>query len=135
MFSTKRLLVLAIVEFLEPSEARKAFTKLAYSKFKNVPLYLEWAPGNSLVERNNKEDKNEDKEDRVSEKLAEEVVQESAGGGEHNVAIKEEDEEPEPDTTLFVKNLNFKTTDEGLRKASYILLGIPTTLLFFENFF
>lgn len=31
---------------------------------------------------------------------------------------EEEDEEPEPDTTLFVKNLNFKTTDEGLRKVN-----------------
>ncbi|NXT59731.1 RBM19 protein, partial [Pluvianellus socialis] len=36
--------VTAIVEFLEPTEAKQAFTKLAYSKFHSVPLYLEWAP-------------------------------------------------------------------------------------------
>lgn len=36
--------VTAIVEFLEPLEARKAFRHLAYSKFHHVPLYLEWAP-------------------------------------------------------------------------------------------
>lgn len=40
--------VTAIVEFLEPSEAKKAFSKLAYSKFKSLPLYLEWAPENTF---------------------------------------------------------------------------------------
>lgn len=38
--------VTAIVEFLEPSEAKAAFRKLAYSKFRHIPLYLEWAPVN-----------------------------------------------------------------------------------------
>ncbi len=38
--------VTAIVEFLEPSEAKVAFRKLAYSKFRHMPLYLEWAPTN-----------------------------------------------------------------------------------------
>ncbi len=36
--------VTAIVEFLEPTEAKAAFRKLAYSKFRHIPLYLEWAP-------------------------------------------------------------------------------------------
>ncbi|EPY78398.1 putative RNA-binding protein 19 [Camelus ferus] len=36
--------VTAIVEFLEPLEARRAFRHLAYSKFHHIPLYLEWAP-------------------------------------------------------------------------------------------
>lgn len=34
----------AIIEFAERQEARNAFKKLAYRKFKNVPIYLEWAP-------------------------------------------------------------------------------------------
>jgi len=34
----------AIVEFGERQMARNAFKKLAYRKFKNVPVYLEWAP-------------------------------------------------------------------------------------------
>ena len=38
--------VTAIIEFLEPSEAKVAFRKLAYSKFRHMPLYLEWAPTN-----------------------------------------------------------------------------------------
>lgn len=40
--------VTAIVEFLDSSEAKKAFSKLAYSKFKSLPLYLEWAPENTF---------------------------------------------------------------------------------------
>ncbi|TDH69190.1 hypothetical protein CCR75_002286 [Bremia lactucae] len=35
---------LAVVQYLEPSEARKAFRSLAYKKYQHVPLYLEWAP-------------------------------------------------------------------------------------------
>ncbi|PKI61521.1 hypothetical protein CRG98_018105 [Punica granatum] len=41
----KRLL---IVVFLEPSEARAAFEGLAYKRYKDGPLYLEWALGNIL---------------------------------------------------------------------------------------
>ena len=37
--------VTAVVEFHEPTEARAAFKKLAYTKFKaGTPLYLEWGP-------------------------------------------------------------------------------------------
>ena len=35
---------LALVEFLEPADARRAFKGLAYKRFQHVPLYLEWAP-------------------------------------------------------------------------------------------
>nr|CCA20488.1 RNAbinding protein putative [Albugo laibachii Nc14] len=34
----------ALIEFVEASEARKAFRSLAYRKYQHVPLYLEWAP-------------------------------------------------------------------------------------------
>ena len=34
----------ALIEFGERQEARDAFKKLAYRKFKSVPVYLEWAP-------------------------------------------------------------------------------------------
>jgi multiple RNA-binding domain-containing protein 1 len=36
--------VLALVEFLDPACAKRAFAALAYSRFERVPLYLEWAP-------------------------------------------------------------------------------------------
>ncbi|XP_045462313.1 probable RNA-binding protein 19 [Harmonia axyridis] len=95
--------ITAIVEFEEAAEARKAFKRLAYSKFKNMPLYLEWAPEDSLKEKSIQQ-----KETKTQEKTKkEEVIQNE---------MSEDDEEPEPDTTLFVKNLNFKTTDEDLKK-------------------
>ncbi|KAG5876064.1 hypothetical protein JTB14_004423 [Gonioctena quinquepunctata] len=103
--------ITAIVEFLEPSEARKAFTRLAYSKFKNVPLYLEWAPENSLKESTQAEV--QEKTDHTDD------VDENKEQSEEKTAQDEEEceeDEPEPDTTLFVKNLNFKTTDEALKK-------------------
>ncbi|XP_033210187.1 probable RNA-binding protein 19 [Belonocnema kinseyi] len=108
----------AIVEFFEPSEARKAFTKLAYSKFKNLPLYLEWAPNNSFTssekvdtgsEKSKKGGKAQNGTDEVKEEnetKVEKIEEED----------DEDDEEPEPDTTLFVKNLNFSTVDEDLKK-------------------
>ncbi|KAI4470082.1 rna binding protein [Holotrichia oblita] len=103
--------VTAIVEFIEPSEARKAFTRLAYSKFKNLPLYLEWAPENSLSVKNETVH-NKDNVDEVAETKSDlpstELNQEELDN--------DESETPEPDTTLFVKNLNFETTDNVLKK-------------------
>ncbi|KAK5639978.1 hypothetical protein RI129_010789 [Pyrocoelia pectoralis] len=94
--------ITAIVEYLEPSEARKAFTSLAYSKFKHTPLYLEWAPADSLKSQG------AIPESVTEDTKVEEIVE---------IKVEEEiDEEPEPDTTLFVKNLNFKTTNAGLRQ-------------------
>ncbi|XP_015516900.2 probable RNA-binding protein 19 [Neodiprion lecontei] len=112
--------VTALVEFLEPSEARIAFTKLAYTKFKYLPLYLEWAPDNSFkspvssskqpeaASRNTEpKSSNLSKEDKPESKQMTVSVKESSS---------EDDEEAEPDTTLFVKNLNFSTTEEMLRE-------------------
>jgi multiple RNA-binding domain-containing protein 1 len=42
---------LALVEFLEPADARAAFRKLAYKRFQHVPLYLEWAPADVFTVR------------------------------------------------------------------------------------
>uniref|UniRef100_A0A7S1HT60 RRM domain-containing protein n=1 Tax=Eutreptiella gymnastica TaxID=73025 RepID=A0A7S1HT60_9EUGL len=50
---------LALIEFLEPADARKAFSKFAYYKFNDVPLFLEWAPVGLLA----KKEKPADEED------------------------------------------------------------------------
>ncbi|XP_050350556.1 probable RNA-binding protein 19 [Nymphalis io] len=128
--------ITALVDFIEPFEAKKAFTKLAYSQFKSAPLYLEWAPDNIFV-------KNVETSKDISEKVAEsEVVRDKSSsriGEDEKVTSKEksekqenikendkeeyiEDEAPENDTTLFVKNLNFKTTEENL-KAHFSYCG------------
>ena len=126
------LLRLALVEFLEPSEARKAFAKLAYTKYKHLPLYLEWAPDNTFTTPSRK---NKAVEAEASEgKGVKEQVDKQPGEFSGNVngmnktnkeEIEDEDEdedEPEPDTTLFVKNINFATTEEQLKTVSNLTL-------------
>ena len=90
--------ITAVIEFVEPGEARTAFTNLAYTRFHNTPLYLEWAPEISFTTPYS--ECTVKKPDRVEEPTTE---------------AENELESPEPETTLFVKNLNFDTTDEGLR--------------------
>ena len=53
----------ALVEFAERQEARDAFKKLAYRKFKSVPIYLEWAPVD--VFDGSGAEKNEEQEESV----------------------------------------------------------------------
>lgn len=78
----------ALVEYAEASHARKAFSKLAYSSFKHLPLYLEWAPVGVL---NKKEPRNESK----SEDETDEIKECST-------------------STIFIKNLNFSTNEDTL---------------------
>ncbi|XP_044052780.1 probable RNA-binding protein 19 [Siniperca chuatsi] len=93
----------AIIEFLEPTEAKQAFSRLAYSKFQHVPLYLEWAPVGVFVAA--KPEPVLEKEEAVKEEKKEEEVEE------------EEEEESAPGSTLFIKNLNFSTTEEKLQET------------------
>lgn len=116
--------ITALVEFLEPSEARKAFTKLAYTKYKHLPLYLEWAPENSFTgpapvrnttaENGTSERKDAKKDsDKQPEQSPDNIINEA---NKANKEESEDEDEPEPDTTLFVKNINFATTDEQLKE-------------------
>ncbi|CAC5419503.1 MRD1 [Mytilus coruscus] len=108
--------ITAIVEFLEPTEAKLAYKKLAYTKFQHVPLYLEWAPTEALKPLNQvKEEKTADKKDE--------------GHSQKSEDEEEEEELAEPGSTLFVKNVNFDTTDDDFKqkfekcgkiKAAYI---------------
>ncbi|XP_004293728.1 PREDICTED: multiple RNA-binding domain-containing protein 1 [Fragaria vesca subsp. vesca] len=97
---------LALVVFFEPSGARAAFKGLAYKKYKDVPLYLEWAPGDVLNPSSTAES-NGKKNPAVAEL-------------QQLVEVTPDDLDLDPDRvesrTLYVKNLNFKTTDESLKK-------------------
>ncbi|XP_031835387.2 putative RNA-binding protein 19 isoform X1 [Nomia melanderi] len=110
--------ITALVEFLEPSEARKAFTKLAYTKYKHLPLYLEWAPDNSFTtpaERNKIGARVDIGEEQKKPEQNEEEKEQPKDENKNSKVESEDEEEPEPDTTLFVKNINFTTTDEDLK--------------------
>jgi multiple RNA-binding domain-containing protein 1 len=103
---------MALVDMPLPQEARAAFRALAYRKFKHVPLYLEWAPEGCLTaapvgaaaSASNDDDDDDD------------GGTEGVDGG---AAAEDEVGDSEPSagsgSTLFVKNLDFATTDDEVR--------------------
>ncbi|CAK1580385.1 unnamed protein product [Parnassius mnemosyne] len=114
--------ITALVDFIEPFEAKKAFNKLAYSQFKAAPLYLEWAPENvfvKTVETKETAPNETDKLENVSKQEQEIRTKEHLEMEDTNL-VEEEIEEttdvPENDSTIFVKNLNFKTTEDSLKE-------------------
>ena len=87
----------ALIEFYEATEARTAFKTLAYSKFKHVPLFLEWAPVKSL---------------RPIVPLPKAIVtvdEKADNDAEHDQSTLD------AATTLYVKNLNFSTLSDTLK--------------------
>ncbi|XP_068937815.1 probable RNA-binding protein 19 [Petaurus breviceps papuanus] len=120
--------ITAIVEYLEPLEARRGFTSLAYSKFHDVPLYLEWAPMGVFTSHPPQKKEQADKPGGTEagpEGEATENTPEKRGAspqGKPDAAGEEEDEDSEedeslPGCTLFIKNLNFSTTEETLKEV------------------
>lgn len=104
--------VTCLLKFEQPTEARKAFRKLAYSKFKHLPLYLEWAPENTFKQsKDTKEESESAKTEEIEEKS--ETVPNAVHLKENS--DDEEDSPPQPNTTLFIKNLNFETTEATIR--------------------
>jgi len=96
---------IAIIEFLEPNEAKAAFKSLAYTKFKHLPLYLEWSPEKIFLRPHSsattdEADEEEDSKTEVSSDQQKKPEIDDDIGGET--------------TTLFVKNLSFETTEETL---------------------
>jgi len=121
--------ITAIVEYLEPSEARKGFLKLNFSKFRSIPLYLEWAPMGVFNTpppkqpiKSDEGDENEtsnaaEKEtpaENGSDISAEKTEKANESSAKDDKIIDTDDIEPEEGSSVFVKNLNFTTTDEEL---------------------
>ena len=104
---------IAIVEYDQPNHARSAFGSLAYRKFKESILYLEKAPRNLFrgVQGlpNNRVDacaQSQSAKPSATELLESKDASESANM-----------------STLFVRNLNFSTTTDRLRKVFQPLEG------------
>ena len=107
---------LALVELVEPSDAKRAFKRLAYKNFKKLPLFLEWAP--LAAEQAAR--------DAKPENTAAAQVDENATDEEEEASYvdsKMEDDISEDSRTLFVKNVNFKTKEETLTQVFEKVLG------------
>ncbi|NWW65982.1 RBM19 protein, partial [Ifrita kowaldi] len=118
--------ITAIVEFLEPTEAKQAFTNLAYSKFHSGPLYLEWAPMGVFLSPAPQKKKAgvAEKEDEAGLgavgfilPVSGEAVKDSEEAAAQEEEEEEEEEENIPGCTLFIKNLNFATTEDTLKET------------------
>jgi multiple RNA-binding domain-containing protein 1 len=133
---------LALVECVEPADAKRAFRKLAYKKFKGTPLFLEWAPlaaqeaarravpdvgGDAAAWPEAQE---EGSSSSVSDvvPLHEGTLKETANGG----TLGDEDDAHQAsgimdggmdERTLFVKNVNFKTSEEVLKQVFEAVMG------------
>ena len=85
------------------SDPIQAFTGVAYSRFVDRPLYLEWAPMNCLEEAS----KSEVKQENLSEPV---ISTKKEPEPEQNTTMNDQAKKKEDDgAMLFVKNLNFKT--------------------------
>lgn len=129
--------ITALIDFVEPFEAKKAFTKLAYSQFKSAPLYLEWAPENVFIQSSEKTNlnkeviptENTDKDNKKLDSIKPIDNYQNSNTKETKVIEKNVEllEEPENDATLFVKNLNFKTNEDILKSVRQFNLIIYLT--------
>ncbi|KAJ2498315.1 Multiple RNA-binding domain-containing protein 1 [Coemansia sp. RSA 1972] len=101
---------IAIVEFMEPSEARAAFRHLAYKRIKDAPIYLERAPKDVFDFAYNPAVHSKQVEsDDVKKQI--ENIREPVNDAEHRSGPGQSG------CVLFVKNLSFETTEDTLRRA------------------
>lgn len=101
----------ALVEYNHATDARRAFRRLAYKKFKHVPLYLEWAP--MMAEARKTEQPTENNASSTADS------QPSVTAARHNDLVDADDNAADAGNTqsIYVKNLNFSTTEEQLNAA------------------
>ncbi|KAL3922939.1 MAG: hypothetical protein SGILL_001936 [Bacillariaceae sp.] len=107
---------IALVEFGHSTDAKKAFRKLAYRRFKHVPIYLEWAPLSS------KKSSQETSNAKASSPADEATGKKASDTKGRTVAQPVDDTEggvggEEATSTLYIKNLNFGTDEENLKKV------------------
>jgi len=122
---------IALVEYEHRNYARKVFQKLAYKRFKHVPLYLEWAPiCKKKIPNDSKNDGDEnDASTSNDDKPKETSLIDTMDEEEESASIESSSQH-----ILYVKNLNFSTTEESLQKAFENVIGkvravkIPTKI-------
>lgn len=108
--------LVAVVLYASANDAKKAYSSMAYSRMKGSPLYLEWLPATAVKSDSNHseiEPRLESADDLSTDNnsKAREVFQQDVVDGACPVL-----DGHAPQTTIFVKNINFDSTEDGLRK-------------------
>eukprot|EP00986_Skeletonema_menzelii_P015693 scaffold12404_cov132-Skeletonema_menzelii.AAC.6 len=98
----------ALVEYGHANDARRAFRRLAYKKFKHIPLYLEWAP---LSEESREQNQATPAADGH---VVKDVVDKDL---KSNVLSTNETADESVCQSIYIKNLNFQTTEDQLKSA------------------
>lgn len=112
---------MALVDFIEPADARRAFTSLAYRRYHHVPLYLEWAPLHTIVDKA----KSASSRDRTGAGSSSSSAKGSGASEKEGSAAVTGDVDSGGDySTLYVKNLNFETSEDDFMRHLTGLLGI-----------
>ncbi|RDX46000.1 RNA-binding domain-containing protein [Lentinus brumalis] len=107
---------LAVVEFVNPDEGRKAFRAVAYRRLGNSIIYLEKGPeGMFITDEPIADAPAAVPEPVTATAVAPIVVPDSAAGGADEASLS-------AGTTLFVKNLSFSTT---LEKLTQVVRHLP----------
>jgi len=107
---------IAMIEYGHSTDAKRAFRKLAYRRFKHVPIYLEWAPLQA-------KQKNTSSNGASASKSSDRSSTQNNGGIEDSETTKFSGDidtnvgsNDDISSTLYVKNLNFETNEEALRE-------------------
>ncbi|ANQ10925.1 RNA binding protein [Plasmodium coatneyi] len=123
---------IAILQFEKAENAKKAFISNSYIRYKKLPLYLEWAPMN-LFERKGDQDgdgsntKGETNSEEIPTKEAVKKSEQAAAPKEEQHYIESESSDEEiTHASIYVKNLNFNTKEEDLKKLFEKLEGFIT---------
>ena len=95
----------ALVEYGHTNDARRAFRRLAYKKFKHVPLYLEYAP------------MSKEPREKIEETNDGHVVKDVVEKDLKSNALSNETADETMSQSIYIKNLNFQTTEEQLKNA------------------
>ncbi|KAL3679101.1 hypothetical protein R1sor_022057 [Riccia sorocarpa] len=107
---------LAVVEYLEAAEASRAFKNLAYKRFQHVPLYLEWAP-DQLLREHVLDGPKKGEEQKPGPKVVGKDLVKRVDVAKELIGVEEDLENSGVQTgSIFVKNLNFSTTPDRLKK-------------------
>ncbi|KAB5549932.1 RNA recognition domain-containing protein [Coniochaeta sp. 2T2.1] len=96
---------IAIVQFVQPAHAKAAFARLAYRRIENSVLFLEKAPKNIFTDSAVPAPAKDDRPAGVQKVSVTELLERDDGKDQLETA------------SLFVKNLDFKTTTEVLAET------------------
>ena len=147
---------MALVTFSVPSEAKRAFNRLSYRKYQHTPLYLEYLPiaiGQSRRSQSSADSKNGNASQAMSAAskqastddnieansasqstaIASNTLESSSSSSSSNPSKRDHAEEAGGDdssnTTIYIKNLNWKTTEAAVRKLFNSVPGLKSITL------